>query len=216
MLLSPEEFARAWGPDALVRLPRLAEEPIPSESHEFLVRAGLPALIRYFPDRDDPGSTEAVITFCRLASGLSPVLGEKTVGPALPSEWSVYWIVGDEFFCNGAKWWCVHGPTGRVDRIDIQIEPPVKFVNSSVMHFASAILTASVWSARCRRTVEEWPSELDELEGVLQAFDPACMGSTENFWPVCLAFLRSEGPQLWGFEKGSRAEGEEALRAGPW
>src|SRR5262249_34408353 len=83
----------------LVRLPPSASAAIPHDSREFLVRAGLPALVRLFP-----GSTDGVITFSRLAAGLSPVLGEKTVGPPLTSEWSAYWIVGDEFFCNGAAW----------------------------------------------------------------------------------------------------------------
>jgi hypothetical protein len=212
MLQSPEQFERAWGADGLVRLPPLlATAPIPKEDCEFLVRVGLPALIRYFP-----GSSDGVITFCRLASGLAPVLGEKTVGPALPPEWSVYWILGDEFFCNGAAWWCVHGSTGRVDRIDIEIEPPIEFANSSVAHFASAILAASLWSAQCSGAVEEWPSQVDRLKRELTELDPPCMGSGRSFWLVYLDFIRSEGPHLSAFEKGSRPEGERALQARPW
>src|SRR5271166_533796 len=160
MLRSPEKFEHAWGADRVVRLPTLAPTaPVPKNDREFLLRAGLPGLIRYFP-----GSTEGVITFCRLASGMAPILHEKTVGPPLPCEWSVYWIVGDEFFCNGAAWWCVHGPTGRVDRIDIEIEPPIQFANSSVAHFASAVLAASLWSDECSRLAEAWPSEIDRFK----------------------------------------------------
>jgi SUKH-4 immunity protein len=186
----------------LVRLPSLAGTPIPKDTREFLVRAGLPGLIRYLDD---------VITFCRLASGLAPLLGEKTVGSPLPSEWSVYWIVGDEFFSNGAAWWCVHGPTGHVHRIDIEIEPPIAFANRSVAHFASAVLAASLWSTRCSRAVEKWPSEVDRLKRELAELDPPCMRSDRNFWPAYLDFIRSEGPHLAGFEKGSRAEGELAI-----
>lgn len=212
MLLSPKEFASAWGADALVRLPSpLATAPIPSDARQFLVQAGLPALIRYFP-----GSTGGKITFCRLAAGLSPVLGEETVGPPLPPEWSVYWILGDEFFCNGSAWWCVHERTGRVERIDIELDRPIEFANSSVAHFASAVLAASLWSDRRGRAAAEWPSDVDQFERELAALDAASMESDRNFWPVYLDFMRDEGPHPGAFEKGSRSEGERALEAGPW
>lgn len=210
--LSPEGFERAWGAEGLVRLPDLsATALVPNDNRTFLVRAGLPALIRPFPC-----STEAVITFCRLASGLSPILEEKTVGPPLPGEWSVYWILGDEFFCNGAAWWCVHGSTGRVVRIDIEIEPPIEFANSSVAHFASAILAAWLWSSRCHRAAEDWTSEVDRLKRDLTELDPPSMDLEGNYWPMCLNFIRSEGPNVGAFEKGSRMDGERALQAGPW
>jgi hypothetical protein len=212
MLLSPEGFARAWGIDSLIQLPsRLATAPISKVSREFLVRAGLPALIRYFE-----GVTKGLITFCRLDSGLDPVLGEKTVGPPLPSEWSVYWILGDEFFCNGSAWWCLHGPTGRVDRIDIEIDPPISFANSSVAHFASALLIALLWSNQPGHSPTEWPSEVAQFKHELADLDPACLQSDRNFWPMYLDFISSEGPQKGAFERGSRAEGERAFQTGPW
>lgn len=209
---SPEEFERDWGVDKLVRLPaRTATAPIPEKDRDFLVQAGLPAMVRYFP-----GSTGGVITFCRLAAGLVPVMNEQTVGPPLPPEWSVYWIMGDEFFCNGSAWWCVHDSTGRVDRIDIEIEPPIKTANSSVARFASAILAASLWSARCNRTVGAWSSEVDRLMRELADLDPPSMNSNRNFWPMYLNFIRDEGPDFCTFEKGSRNEGELAFETGPW
>jgi hypothetical protein len=212
MPVTPEEFARVWGADALVRMPSsLATAPIPSDARNFLVQFGLPALIRYFG-----GSTDGKITFCRLESGISPALSEKTVGPPLPSDWSVYWVLGDEFFCNGAAWWCIHEKTGQVDRIDIELDPPIEFANSSVVHFASAILAASLWSDSCSRSADEWPSEVDRFKRELAALDPASMGSDRNFWPVYLNFIRDEGPHLGDFKKGSRSEGKRALQEGPW
>jgi hypothetical protein len=209
---SPAAFSRAWGADALVRLPsQKGPTPIPKNDRDFLVRAGLPAMIRYFP-----GSTDGVITFCRLASGLFPVLGEKTVGPPLPAEWSFNWIIGDEFFCNGAAWWCVHGPSGRVERIDIEINPPVEFANSSVAHFASAVFATLLWAQRRTPSADAWPSEVDRFKQELGVLDPPCMESARNFWPVYLNFIRSEGPHLGAFEKGSRSQGEQARQAGPW
>jgi hypothetical protein len=212
MVLTPEDFARAWGADGLVQPPP-ASVPmaIPSDARAFLVRAGLPALIRYFG-----GATECKITFCRLPSRLSPVLAEQTVGPPLPREWSVYWVLGDEFFCNGAAWWCIHERSGRVDRIDIELAEPIEFANSSVAHFASAVLAALDWSSGPNRLAAQWPSEVDRLKRQLAVIDPAGMESGRNFWPAYLDYLREEGPQRGAVEKGSRAEGEQALQAGPW
>jgi hypothetical protein len=94
--LTPEEFTRACSAHSLVQLPAaLATAPIPSDARGFLVQSGLPALIRYFG-----GSTYGKITFCRLTSGMSPLLSERTVGPPLPADWSVYWLLGDEFCCG--------------------------------------------------------------------------------------------------------------------
>jgi SUKH-4 immunity protein len=212
MVVTPEDFARAWGANALVRPPAASvPEAIPSDARAFLVRAGLPALIRCFG-----GSSECKITFCRLASGPSPVLAEQTVGPPLPREWSVYWVLGDEFFCNGAAWWCIHERTGQVERIDIELAEPIEFANNSVAHFASAVLAALVWSSRPDRSAAEWPSEVNRLTRQLAVLDPASMESGRNFWPVYLDYIREEGPQRRAVERGSLSEGERALQAGPW
>jgi hypothetical protein len=205
MPLTAEQFARVWGADALVRLRSShGAAPIPDDARAFLVQAGLPSLIRC-----RGGSFEAKITFCRLASGLSPILSMQTVGPPLPPEWSVYWILGDEFFSNGAAWWCIHQDSGHIDRIDIELEHPIRFANSSVAQFAAAALAAASWS-------ERGGSEADELDRELTALDSASMGSDRNFWPAYLDCIRDEGPRPGAFQRGSRSEGERALQAGPW
>ncbi len=212
MLISPEEFERSWGSDKLVRLSAQFVAALVSErDREFLKRAGLPAMIRYFA-----GATDGLITFCRLASGLKPLLSQETVGPALPLEWSIYSIMGDEFFCNGTAWWCIHGALGHVERIDIEIEQPIEFVNSSVGHFASALLAASMWSGSGSPKKQDWPCDVDRLMAELAEIDPPSMQSRRNFWPMWLNFIRDEGPHLRVFERGSRDEGERALEVGPW
>jgi hypothetical protein len=212
MLLTPPKFANAWGPDTLVRLPSTVTSiPIPLCSYEFLADAGLPALIRFLG-----GSTEVKITFCRLASGLSPVLSEETVGPPLPSEWSVYWVLGDQFFCNGSAWWCINERLGHIERIDIELDRPIQFANSSVAHFASAMLGAVSWSVNCDRSEEGWPSAVDCFKQELEMLDLASMDSDRDFWPTYLDFIRGEGPGPCAIKKGSRLEGEKALREGPW
>jgi hypothetical protein len=208
--MTAESFAMAWGADSLIRLPAKAASALPLADGDFLVRAGLPALVRY------SFGAGGNITFCRLSTGLAPLLSEKFVGPALPREWATYSVLGDEFFCNGSALWCIHRPTGRVDRIDVEIEPPVEFANSSVMQFAGALFAATEWSAT-RNTASDWQSEVGKLQTVLAELDPPCMGTGRSFfWSSYLDFLADAGPEVQVFERGSKCEGEQALRIGSW
>src|SRR5262245_42999644 len=132
-ILTPEEFARAWGDDALTRLPiDHANVPIPAGARAFLVQAGLPNRITFHA-----GETGSELTFERLKSGMSSILSEKTVGPPLPRNWSIYWVLGDEYFSNGWVWWCIHQNDGHILRIDGELADPIQFVNTSTAHFAS-------------------------------------------------------------------------------
>jgi hypothetical protein len=124
--------------------------------------------------------------------------------------------LGDEFFCNGSAWWCVHERTGQVDRIDIELSQPIQFANNSVAHFASALRAALAWSDRLGGSAEEWPSAVDQFKRELAMLDPDGMSSRRNFWPMHLEFIREEGPLSGVFEKGTRSEGEHALEVGPW
>jgi hypothetical protein len=167
MLLSPEEFARAWGADALVQLPPLAGKPILNDSREFLVRAGLPALIRYFPGSD------GVITFCRLASGLSPVLGEKTVGPPLPSEWSVYWIVGERPCCQHVRPTDINTDWARAPT-QVRL-PPQTLRRMTPKRIANSARQLVASSPGWRRNVRRQPRQ-DEAEGQEGQEDPTILG----------------------------------------
>jgi len=209
-ILTASAFAAAWGEDSLVRLPD-ANKSIPAKCGEFLLRAGLPALVRCHE-----ASNESKITFCRLSRGLSSVIDEKTVGTPLPSSWSRYLVAGDEFFCNGAAWWCIHQANGSIVRIDIELDDPVEFVNTSVAHFAAAISMAVGWSAKCRRTAQEWTREVDQLVNAIRTLDPPALKSRRCFWLRFLEFIREEDPSESGFVKGSATAGRRAWKAGSW
>ncbi len=210
--VSADEFAVKWHSDALVRLPaEHASAAIPAEACAFLVRAGLPALVTCHE-----GHSEIKITFCRLASSLSTVLDEETVGPPLPSNWSVYWMLGDEFFCNGSAWWCIHQENGYIVRIDIELKEPIEFANTTVAHFCSALLAVITWSSERKRDMATWPRDVDRLAGEIQAIDPLAMTSDNNYWPRYLRFIREEEPCQGGFTKGSLASGRRSWKAGPW
>jgi len=94
------ELAREWGVDKLVRLPRsCADLPLPRETLDFLVEAGLPGLFH------SKVSQEIDVTFCRLARGIASVTHEEPGHIDWGEEWSSSWVIGDEFYCRGAAWW---------------------------------------------------------------------------------------------------------------
>jgi hypothetical protein len=210
--ISPARFAQGWGMDDLIRVPRMLASPaIPRDTKEFLVRAGLPALATHFLG----ACKSRTMTFCRLSSGLPSVLSEETGGPPLPSSWSRYYVLGDEFFCNGGCWWCLHQTNGHVLRIDIELNDPIEFANTSVAQFAFALLAAVSWSKNCDRTATRWPGEVQRLESELRQLDPKSVRRGHNYWRMYLDFLREEGRRAF-FRKGSRAAGRRCLQEGPW
>ncbi|HEV3418502.1 MAG TPA: SUKH-4 family immunity protein [Pirellulales bacterium] len=208
-MFSPETFAAAWGSEALVRLSsENTTNSIPASAREFLSRAGLPALITYV--EDEPLFK---ITFCRLEAGLTPVLMEKYHG-TLPGDWNCYWVLGDEYFSNGAAWWCIDQRDGRILRIDIELAEPIMLANASVAHFTSALLVAVSWSAQQDCNGLHRPDAVNQLERQLNELDPECMRSGGSFWRRYVA--RLVGQKDGGFAKGSMSAGHDALIDGTW
>ncbi|MDB5340433.1 MAG: hypothetical protein JWN70_6052 [Planctomycetaceae bacterium] len=211
MLLTPIDFASDWGVSDLVRLQMVADPAdLPASELTFLATTGLPALIRY-----SPGVSEAVVTFCRLRRGVTKAIDEPIVGGPLSSEWDHYWVIGDEYFCNGSAWWCINAVTGTLERIDIELDHPILFVNTSIRHFASALVVALNCVSH-GDTVEEWRSRLAHLEAKLVELDPQIVIHSRSFWRSYLDFIRDEQPRKCPIERGSLEQGNQALQNGPW
>jgi hypothetical protein len=208
--LPAAEFARLWGAESLVRLPAGVALP-PGAAGDFLTQAGLPALVSCFEDE-----SESKITFCRLAAGLATLAGEPSVGPPTPIDRAAFYVLGDEFFCNGSAWWCLHREHGYVARIDIGLREPVALVNTGVAELASSLFAAVCWSEHCTRTETDWVKEVDRLQQILKLIDAAAFGYTNNFWQAYLLYIAGENPARSGFVKRSLQEGQQALAAGPW
>jgi hypothetical protein len=113
----------------------------------------------------------------------------------------VYWVLGDEFFCNGTALWCLRRDNGRVVRIDYELADPIELVNTSVGRFASALWAAVMWSEASNRGAASWPREVDQLEAAIGALDPECLAAHRSFWRAILDFERAEGPTVAGFKR---------------
>jgi hypothetical protein len=125
-------------------------------------------------------------------------------------------VLGDEFFCNGGAWWCIHQEDGSIFRIDIELDDSIEFANTSVAHFTSVLLATVNWSSKCKRTQRNWRQEVDQLADEVGFIDKRAMKSPRHFWYRLLEYFRDEGPPPTSFEKGSRTEGERTQKAGPW
>lgn len=202
---TPETFAAAWGAEHLVRLPASdpARDRILLDTFRFLANAGLPrrmVLSGLFPEWE--------ISFETLASRLVPILeAVECLGDpetAWPPEdvpgggWENYFLLGEENFGVGDAVYCLHGPTGHVLRLDVEIPEPISLVNTSVARLAGSLLVLREWSRSCRRGEGEWPAELQRLEEELREADPAAM-EDEAGWFGLVATLRDEGERAREF-----------------
>jgi hypothetical protein len=188
-LLTPDEFVHAWGSDGLIGLPeQTIAAPIPEDARMFLVKAGLPRHITFAHK-----SLPSEMSFVRLSDGLQNVIAVQTVGPAFPSGWSVYWIMGEESFDNGSAWFCIHQDSGHVVRMDIELDNPISLVNTSVAHLATAILLSCSWSQESARQ-GQWSAMVDQLGDSLRRSDPGALRSKDTFWNGILDEMRNVGP----------------------
>lgn len=155
-----------WGESTLVRLPGEINAPgtASPEAVAFLRAAGLPEGIVY-GDPDGP----AHLSFARLARGLTPISRALPAGFSVPATWSSLVVIGEEWFEGGAApWWCLHGPSGRVEVVDLESEDAApRLVNTSVAHLAKTLLAFRRWAEGGRA------SGVSGLRTELRDSDPA-------------------------------------------
>ncbi len=212
MLLSADEFGTSWGHEFLVRMcTPVAGTSIPESVLHFLTCTGLPALVCY-----TERSMELKITFCRLASGIERFATDDLVDGSHRIDWTPYWIIGDEYFCNGSALWCLNSLTENVERLDPELPQPIEFVNSSLAHFASCLVAAIRVSAQWSTDPRDWPHQIAQLKRVLAEIDPAIPSSERCFWQICLDYVDDDGGPPCVFKKGSLLDGTRALSEGPW
>src|SRR5689334_5002794 len=134
----PRRFIELWDlPRAAI--PSTATPPtgVGREAWEFLTVGGLPKAIIY-GEKDGP----AHLSFARLLGGLPPLLQALPGGVQSSSQWSDHFVLGEERFEGGASpFWCLHGPSGRVEVIDLESEDErPRLVNTSVADLAETLL----------------------------------------------------------------------------
>lgn len=188
--LTAQEFAAAYGARSLVRLAeRGATGRVPEEAITFLRSVGLPARIVYHEF-----VSGAEVTFRQLGCGLWPLRAEGLRKPP-PESWSRLWVIGDEYFVQGAAWWCIAEGSGHVVRLDPDVGDDGDLVNTSVARLASALLAAIRWTETVSYTAPNWSAQLDSLEQRIRSLDTEAMEDRRGFWRRWFQVVRSEVPR---------------------
>jgi hypothetical protein len=66
----------------------------------------------------------------------------------MPSEWSRFWHLADQEYCQGGGWICVEESTGRLLVIDLDQPEPIYLLNSSVGRFYTTLGHFLDWSEK--------------------------------------------------------------------
>jgi hypothetical protein len=182
--MTPDEFVSAWD-TPLVKLPKELHVPtrLNADAVRFLNFAGLPARVAY-GDRTWP----AHLSFASVEHGVLPLPEVlAAAGVQCAESWSPHFVIGEEWFAGGASpFWCVHGPSGRVEVIDIEAddESP-SLVNTSIAHLADTLLRFRSWV----RAAPSAGRDLRGLRDALQRADPAAWRTSR--WSELLDHLES-------------------------
>jgi len=127
----------------------------------------------------------------KFRESTSTVLKEEFVGPSLPADWDRYVVFADEEFPNGSAWYCVNNENGAVYRIDIELDNPVEYVNSSLEAFKKSILETVKWSDQFSDKIEGHPEYTDFIMKELSEIDRTAFKSEKYYWPTIINHIRA-------------------------
>ena len=142
--MSPSAWKKSWSPDPLV-FRKTKTQQLPTGAHTFLETHGLPRVLVI--ECENPFE----LRFKQVTKKLglyTDRFGPNAFTDAEAQEWGDRYIIGDEEFCNGGAFFCVHRDTGTVTRIDPETSNPEMPVNSSLEQFATALLILRNWSTK--------------------------------------------------------------------
>jgi hypothetical protein len=168
-------------------------ERLPDDARAFIRTYSLPKRVIF-----EWQSSSFEISFDALAScaPLNTIVGwGDFFDAALDQKWSQYFVIATESFSNGAAYYCVNSVDAGVRRIDVELEDPETFVNSSVEQFAHSLLRVVQWSSSnsAKKSVD-WTTSVVTLEKELAGIDALALNSTERFWPAFIEQVRASEP----------------------
>lgn len=181
--MDAKAFAKKWD-TPLVRLSARAPRPtnVSPAAVQFLAQAGLPEAIA-FGDRQNPSQ----LSFKSLERGLIPLLEALPEGITGPESWAELVVLGEERIEGGASpYWCMHGPTGRVELIDLEWDDDDQpmLVNTSVACLAETLLIFRQWVR-----LEGSDRDLSRLRADMERVDPVAWPTSQ--WRMLLDHLES-------------------------
>ena len=183
LMLSPQEFAAAWGEDRYCFPPDILHDvDIPASSIQFLVEAGLP--------RQAEGPRPYIVPLPRVLV-TPPVQAARhpllTRYGSTPFRLLAYLHTDNYLDDKYALYHAVEEKTGHIYWVGpgVRTEPP-SFVNTSITHFAEFLLCFRDFGTRFRQA-EPIGSRIrhvpfSTLKREWQVIDPAALTDPDNYW----------------------------------
>lgn len=194
-VLTPREFANRWG-TRLVAAPNAGQ--FPGSAADFLSQAGLPRAFTFaHPEIPLQGS------FDRLGKDIEILSNEPFVGPEAPRTWAAFLVIGEHYFDNGSALYCVEKDSGQVFLVDVELDEPFQFLNTSIPAFATCLEATADWTAQWS-IHGDWLSAIDSLRTTLTQIDSMAFSARESaptrlaFWPMLLDEMRRQPPGTVG------------------
>ena len=127
----------------------------------------------------------------KFRESTSTVLNDEIVGPALPTDWDKYVVFADEEFPNGSAWYCLNNENGAIYRIDIELDNPIEYVNSSLEAFKKSIQETVKWSNKFSNKIEGYPEYADFIMTALSEIDRTAFESEKYYWPTIVTHIKA-------------------------
>ena len=186
-MISPQEFADAWGKQRLLlTLELLQDVDIPKGSKDFLVVAGLPLRAEvqedlYVVPLQLFSTPQAIKLFLLARYEATPLRLLASVVD------DMQWLGAD--YCENPVYYAVEEGTGIIYRIGRGVEAEsVRFVNTSIAHFAEFLLCYREFLAHSRRDQSQYNSQLTLLKQRWRQIDPIALMDLDNYWVMCLFY----------------------------
>lgn len=196
-MLSPQEFAAAWGEDRY-RFPPdiLGGIDIPEAAKAFLVEAGLPLRAEVQEDLFAVPLPPALSSATSEVNKL-PLLSRYQSSPfrllafVLDEDRSNHWLGAES--CGYGVYYAVEESTGCLYRVGPGAEAEAtRFVNSSLAQFAEFLLCYRDFLTRLRLDQSPDHTQYEVLFASLKQkwrrMDPEALTDPDNYWVMCLYY----------------------------
>lgn len=171
-----EELLEVWSSSKLVKLPFDFQANVNLGGIKYLQNVGFPDYLN-----TNISDMEFIIDFRDISKGL-PRLSELDFGLPNPKEWSHYYVLGDETFCNGSSLWVYYIDTGETFRFDVELDDPFWETGTSIETLSLSFLTFYYWYRKLFKLSDSWEEQIRILDDLLLKADPKLYGSNRGFW----------------------------------
>jgi hypothetical protein len=176
----PDQWKRLWGAYRMISAGPTVNE-LPETARQFIQTYGLPRRVwlQWWGTGIEGTSEISFEPLCRPAE-LDP---------------SQRILIANEWWSNGSAELAMGRTTGEIIRIDVELDEPESFVNSSVEQLARSLLAGVQWSAGSRADPSaDWNVSLSAWATAIAGLDAVAFERPRGFWPALIEYAKERGP----------------------